>query len=1424
MGIPIGSNFDLSTPLPLDQKIVRTNASDLAGIGNAYNGLETFLTSDNTKYRYQSNGWVKLYSPTYDDFTNHKHSTLHSPDGAKAVATASDDAFLTVSGKVRIGLKPSNNNLSLDVGGNIQFTPVIRPTNAEITGMVLANGGTGSIPAGTYYYAVAYYSLEGDTGSEDGYSFESSPKIVLATDSVVNISNIPISTDPRVIGRKIYRTQSGTEGDYFYMYLIATIENNTQTTYTDNSVRSTVANDWFFNKNNTTCGLMYNGSNLMCRSTSFVVSFGTGAFRSLTRGSRGAAFGVAALSSCTTGESNQSFGHYSGYNVTTGNNNNYFGFEAGLGNQTGGCNCGFGYKALRNNTTSSNWYNSGFGNQAGYTVSGNYNCFFGAYSGYSIGTGIGNTMVGYSSGYYSNGVNYNIFLGYNSGFYEMGSYKLFIDCMKRSNEATSRVSSIIYGEMSSTVSNQNLYVNANLYVRHALNVDTIYAMNQLLPISIFSSVNVSGDVNLTAGHYFKLNDAILNYSHVGAEAALGNPTVNGYVLSSTTAGVRSWISVSPSAHSHGAIRSDGSFLSGGSINFSSTGTVTANLLCDETTSGNVKTIGLGMGGLAGSNTNIIIGSNTDGAVTNTYVYGTTYHYARNAQPALSVTAYSGYAAILVQSGWIQTINSTTDSASLRIPHGTAPTTPVNGDMWTTTSGLYVRINGVTVGPLGTGGAGSIGGSGTANYMTKWANGTTLANSMIYDNGVVLGIGTTDVEAWQSSLRVIESAGSAIYMNHSGGSTGIISNGYYDSGGWKYKATGVASSYASVSGDHYFRVAASGTIDTTISWIMAMTVKNSGRVGIGSTDPETKLHVEDSNPSNVVLYATNPSSTGYGVCFRGGNSTNYMLELRDYSGSPKLRVLGNGNTAIGATDASGYMLYVNGNTNVAGMLMAQQITDSGFVRIINPSGGTYSYRNGTIMGAIKIKLPTAVNNSSTMFRMTVKIYTCITGKSYTFEIGGYNYYTGGWYNCFATCLTDSGENLDVRFGYDATGEAIWIGYEDMELDYPQINITEVLCGYYGCSASWTWGWSISFVTAFDTVETTITSARPWNNKNLTSTLTQNYIPLWGGTSLANSILRADSTTIANSGTFTSMVTGAAQFIGNCPTSAYWGIGSGSSGNALNIQGCDMYGTYNGSSINLFVTGTLSASQGIDANSYSGNGGYRSSGNYGGTGTASWHPTGIYSSGTNWLYGTCLFNGLLQDNAGSKWSISSTTGYATFTGYSTSWGVYGNGGVNVIQGTGGSATWLITGTSGGAFRGGIQLLDAGSYMRLYAGSAFLQISNTSIDSDLPFRHPFTNLTMQYDGSNYYVDWNTVTGTNKNLTVTSSITSMQIRLSNMYSGLHGDLRIVIQNTCTISMVCGGYSIRGNGSLSYLSAGVYHICWSTNGEDIDWNIAKYS
>jgi hypothetical protein len=71
----------------------------------------------------------------------------------------------------------------------------------------------------------------------------------------------------------------------------------------------------------------------------------------------------------------------------------------------------------------------------------------------------------------------------------------------------------------------------------------------------------------------------------------------------------------------------------------------------------------------------------------------------------TVTTGVWNAGAVTSSGTITGPAATTALASLRLPHGVAPTSPTNGDMWTTTAGVYARINGATVGPLGAGGGG-----------------------------------------------------------------------------------------------------------------------------------------------------------------------------------------------------------------------------------------------------------------------------------------------------------------------------------------------------------------------------------------------------------------------------------------------------------------------------------------------------------------------------------------------------------------------------------------------------------------------------------------------------------------------------------------------------------------------------------------------
>lgn len=79
-------------------------------------------------------------------------------------------------------------------------------------------------------------------------------------------------------------------------------------------------------------------------------------------------------------------------------------------------------------------------------------------------------------------------------------------------------------------------------------------------------------------------------------------------------------------------------------------------------------------------------------------------YATTTTDILSITNEQGNGAIQLTAagtGVVSSISrfltsaSTTTRAGVNIPHGAAPSVPVDGDWWTTTAGAFVRINGVT---------------------------------------------------------------------------------------------------------------------------------------------------------------------------------------------------------------------------------------------------------------------------------------------------------------------------------------------------------------------------------------------------------------------------------------------------------------------------------------------------------------------------------------------------------------------------------------------------------------------------------------------------------------------------------------------------------------------------------------------------------
>jgi hypothetical protein len=124
---------------------------------------------------------------------------------------------------------------------------------------------------------------------------------------------------------------------------------------------------------------------------------------------------------------------------------------------------------------------------------------------------------------------------------------------------------------------------------------------------------------------------------------------------------------------------------------------------------------------------------------------------------------------------LQLMACSTANASQNCPHGTAPSSPVNGDIWTTTAGIYVRINGSTVGPLGTSTGDFTGpGSSTTNHFVTFADGTGKVGK---DSGLALD--TDGTLAANSDARIPSQKAVKTYADAIGAAAVVTANAYTD---------------------------------------------------------------------------------------------------------------------------------------------------------------------------------------------------------------------------------------------------------------------------------------------------------------------------------------------------------------------------------------------------------------------------------------------------------------------------------------------------------------------------------------------------------------------------------------------------------------------------------------------------------------------
>ena len=153
------------------------------------------------------------------------------------------------------------------------------------------------------------------------------------------------------------------------------------------------------------------------------------------------------------------------------------------------------------------------------------------------------------------------------------------------------------------------------------------------------------------------------------------------------------------------------------------------------------------------------------------------YYPLSSNPAGYLTtsaAASTYAPLAgaTFTGLVATPASSTSSAGFRLPHGTAPTTPVNGDMYTTTSALFVRINSTTqqVPFLGNNNAFT---SSSGSYSTGTGTGTVnlASGSTLSGNTKSVNIGTAG-QAGSTTAIIVGSAAGASTTTLQGTTNGV----------------------------------------------------------------------------------------------------------------------------------------------------------------------------------------------------------------------------------------------------------------------------------------------------------------------------------------------------------------------------------------------------------------------------------------------------------------------------------------------------------------------------------------------------------------------------------------------------------------------------------------------------------------------------
>jgi hypothetical protein len=242
-------------------------------------------------------------------------------------------------------------------------------------------------------------------------------------------------------------------------------------------------------------------------------------------------------------------------------------------------------------------------------------------------------------------------------------------------------------------------------------------------------------------------DGVLNVTASASFAAL---SASGQITSTVSTGTAPLVVASTTAVSNlnASLLLGSTWASPAAIG---TGTAAAGTFTTVTASTLTSTVAIGTAPFTVTSTTAVTNLNAS------LLLGATW-----ASPAAigGTAAAAGTFTTLTATGLLQTVASATGGAGLNLPQGSAPTSPNNGDVWTTSSGLFVRIAGSTVGPLGTGGGGGTIGGSIASGQVAYGSGTNTiqgSSTLTYGATTGLALAPTAVSSGTQTALVVTTA-------------------------------------------------------------------------------------------------------------------------------------------------------------------------------------------------------------------------------------------------------------------------------------------------------------------------------------------------------------------------------------------------------------------------------------------------------------------------------------------------------------------------------------------------------------------------------------------------------------------------------------------------------------------------------------------